>query len=121
MKPLRSAAVLAAIFLPPAAAQLRLLVVDGQNEQPPPNILDLGEAYVGDRNELRLRVRNTGSVRGTIERLSVSGRDFSLFNEPTIPHVLAPDAAVDFRLRFAPQNYGTTFSALLTFNTSSIL
>ncbi|MDX2152205.1 MAG: choice-of-anchor D domain-containing protein [Bryobacteraceae bacterium] len=105
----------------PVAAQLRLYVVDGQTEQPVPALLDLGEAYVGDRNDLRLRVRNTGPGRATIDRLSVSGRDFSLQSEPTIPHPLAPDASVDFRVRFSPQNYGTSFSAVLTFNTTTVL
>ena len=114
---------LASLLLLPslAQAQLHLLVVpDSGDEQPAPGVVDLGTPYVGDSSELKMRVRNDGAVKASIDKMYIAGSGFELTQNPTIPWILAAGASVDFTVRFAPKQFGS-YSAGLTVNTISIL
>lgn len=112
---------LAALLPCLAPAQMRLLVLlDSGAEQAAPAVLDLGTPYVGDVQEARLRVRNDGTAKLTIDKMFVAGSGFELAHNPTIPWILAAGGSVDFSVRFAPKQPGS-YSASLTVNATTIL
>jgi hypothetical protein len=104
-----------------APAELRTFVVAGGLEQPLGAICDVGSVTAGDALEIRLRVRNTGAAAGALQSVGVAGVGFSPGNLPPLPYTLAPGAAVDFTVRFAPAAGGSYSASLAVNGVSTIL
>jgi hypothetical protein len=110
-----------ALLLPAASvAQLQLSQFDGVSEHPVVAVDELGKVSTGDVLEARFHVRNLGSASAVIAVLSVDGTAFSLSAAPSLGYILAPGAFVEFRIAFAPANFGF-YSATLLVNTISVI
>jgi hypothetical protein len=104
----------------PATAQVQLFLVSSTGETPVGSQLDLGSPYAGDIVNFRFRARNASPAAVTVQRLAVSGFGFTLINGPSLGYVLAPGAAFEFTVRFAPPAYGA-YSANLAVNSVEVL
>lgn len=110
-------------FLAPllACAQLQVFVLGSTGpEQPAPGLLDMGTVQVSELLEQRMRIRNIGQTSITLQSLVLAGSGFKAVNYPSLPYIVAPGTNVDFRVQFAPLNFGS-YSASLTINSISIL
>jgi P pilus assembly chaperone PapD len=103
-----------------ACAQLQLFVAPPNSETAVAGVYDLGKTSVGDQLDTRFRIRNMGAAAVSLTSLRAAGSGFSLFGQPTLPHLVAPGSNVDFTVRFAPQSFGT-YSANLSVNGTSLL
>jgi hypothetical protein len=104
-----------------AIAQMQLLLVDAPgSEKPVAAFHQIGSVPVGERLDTILRVRNTSQAVLTIRTLTLGGAGFTIFGQPSLPHVVAPGLNMDFTVRFAPGDYGS-YSANLTVNGTSVL
>jgi len=100
--------------------QLRLFLVEGQQERLIQGSLDLGAVETGDRREAACRVRNAGVTPVRLETLQVGGMGFGLAASPPLPRSLEPGAALDFSVHFEAQAPGN-YSAVLWLNSQSVL
>jgi len=104
-----------------AAGQLQLHWIDAPgSEQPVGEHFDVGVAAAGDILDTRFRIRNIGEASVVLERLRIKGTGFSLQGHPSVPYVVAPGSNVDFRVRFAPTDYGS-YSAVLRINDTYVM
>jgi hypothetical protein len=104
-----------------AFAQMQLLLVDAPGSEKPVSAMhSIGSAAVGERIDTVFRVRNASQAALTIRTLTLGGTGFTMFGQPSLPHVLAPGLNMDFTVRFAPGDYGT-YSANLTVNGVAVL
>jgi hypothetical protein len=108
------------LLAPAAFAQLRLYVAPPNSEIPISGVYEQGTVAAGDTLETRFRVRNHGISAVTITSLGVAGSGFSIANQPSLPHTLAPGLNADFVVRFHARDYGT-YSANLSVNGISVL
>lgn len=112
----RGLILLAALTGGAAQAQLQLFVApQGGAEQPVTGIFDVGRTLAGESSATRFRLRNTGLAQVSLTALHVSGSGFSLTGAPSLPHIVAPGANVDFSVHFRPPDHGS-FSASLQVN-----
>ena len=104
-----------------AHAQMQLLLVDAPgSEKPVSGLHHVGSTAVGERVDTVVRVRNTSQAQLTIRTLTVAGTGFTMFGQPSLPHVLAPGLNMDFTVRFSPKDYGS-YSANVNVNGVSLL
>lgn len=104
-----------------AFAQMQLLVVNAPGqEKPVATVYSLGSAPVGDRLDTVFRVRNTSQAALTIRTLTLGGSGFTMFGQPSLPHILAPGLNMDLTVRFSPRDYGS-YSANLSVNGMGLL
>jgi Abnormal spindle-like microcephaly-assoc'd, ASPM-SPD-2-Hydin len=82
-----------------AHAQVALFQMNGSTEVPIGSVLDLGKVAAGDTLSVRLRVRNSGSVKADITRFSADGAGFTL-DRPSLPFTIAPGSVQDVLLSF---------------------
>ena len=82
-----------------AQAQVALFQMNGSTEVPIGSVLDLGKVAAGDTFSVRIRVRNTGSVKADITRFSADGAGFTL-DRPSLPFTVAPGSVQDVLLSF---------------------
>ena len=98
-----------------AWGQLQLNSFDGINEAPiPNNVYNLpGPFSVGVNQSIRVRVRNrSGQVTCIVRNPASLGTGFSLdAGNPTVPAILAADAAMDFKVNFLPPATARSASA----------
>ncbi|MEJ7608819.1 MAG: choice-of-anchor D domain-containing protein [Bryobacteraceae bacterium] len=110
-----------ALFLPCLAiAQLQLYVAPQGSEVAVSGVYDLGATSVGERLDTRFRIRNAGQVAANLTSLSIAGSGFTLFGQPSLPHIVAPGTNVDFTVRFSPANFGA-YSANIAVNGLALL
>lgn len=101
-----------------ALAQLQVFEFDGTNDTPVGTVVNLGAG------ETRFHVRNTGSAPAAIDTILLSGYDFAIQSEPSLPYTLAPyvglasEAEID--VDFTP-TIAASYSATLVVNTISIV
>jgi len=101
-----------------ALAQLQVFEFDGTNDNPVGTVVNLGAG------ETRFHVRNTGSAPAEIDTILLSGYDFAIQSEPSLPYTLAPyvglasEAEID--VDFTP-TIAASYSATLVVNTISIV
>lgn len=92
-----------ALFLAlPLLAQLQVAALDGSTERPATTQWDFGAVPAGEPRETRFIVRNASSSAVTVTRLAVEGAAFALFNEPSLPRIIAPASTAPFSIRFTP-------------------
>lgn len=101
-----------------ALAQLQVFEFDGTNDTPVGTVVNLGAG------ETRFHVRNTGSAPAAIDTILLSGYDFAIQSEPSLPYTLPPyvglasEAEID--IDFTP-TIAASYSATLVVNTISIV
>ena len=102
-----------------AFGQLQVYQFDGSNETLAGALLDVGTVTPGDTLESRFRVRNSGAGPATFQTLAVAGEGFKITAAPSLPYIIAPGAAADFRIAFSPSTTGM-YSAFLQVNSTTI-
>jgi HYDIN/CFA65/VesB family protein len=103
----------------PAAAQISVLQVGGQSEQPVGSIFSFGPIGAGETTAASFRVRNIGNSAAQINNLAVAGTGFLLVASPP-PPALDPQASFDFLVSFQPAAAGS-YSATLQAGGTSVL
>lgn len=94
---------LIAALLPLASfGQLQLFLFDGTTETPLGLNYDAGTVAPGDTLELRYRVRNMSTGAINLQAISIAGNGFKIAAAPSLPFILAPGNAADFRTAFTP-------------------
>jgi hypothetical protein len=93
---------LAALLAVPAFAQLQVVVLEGTTERPVTTQWSFGQVAAGEALENRFLVKNLSSSAVTVTRLVVEGAGFTLFNEPSLPRIIAPASSAPFSIRFIP-------------------
>ncbi len=112
-----------ALALPLAGrAQVALFSMNGSTEVPIDEVLDLGKVAAGDTLSVRLRVRNTGSVKADIANFSADGAGYTL-DRPSLPFTLAPGSVQDVLLSFrglTPAAYSATLQLVSSVNSITV-
>lgn len=104
-----------------AFGQMQLLLVDAPGSEKPVSAMhSIGSIAVGERIDTVFRVRNASQTSLTVRTFTLGGTGFTMFGQPSLPHMLAPGLNMDFTVRFAPGDYGS-YSANLTVNGLSVL
>jgi len=72
----------------------------------------LGNVTVNQSSTLTTTVTNTGTAVVTISAASIVGTAFSIVAQPAYPYALAPNAAAQYTVKFAPTAVGTASGSL---------
>jgi hypothetical protein len=96
----------------PLWAQLSFSVVSGSAETPIAAQVSLAPVAVGDTLDTLFRVRNAGKTNASVTMLTIGGAALSVTNLPDLPATLAPNAWLDFTVRFQPA-IAASYSAVL--------
>ena len=72
----------------------------------PGQAISLGDTKVGLKNNVDIRVRNSGTAVGTISAPVLSGDGFSITDAPRFPQVLNPSDSFTMTLTFTPAQPG---------------
>lgn len=109
------------LFCSGALAQMQLLHVDAPgSEKPVSGVFAIRATPVGDRADTVFRLRNTSQASLTVRTLSLGGSGFTMFGQPSLPHMIAPGLNMDFTVRFSPRDFGS-YSANLNVNGISVI
>jgi hypothetical protein len=108
--------------LVPMAGEESLCLYQRAADQSETLIGDVAEfpmTAAGAASQLRFRVRNAGLASVTVIRLWIEGQRFELFNEFSVPRVIAPGGFADFSIRYSPPVWGS-YRATLRLNDRNV-
>ncbi len=108
---------LAPVCLP---AQFRITILDGRDERPVGEVVNLGSLDASDFLDTRFQLRNISNGTTVLQVLSVAGVGFSFTAKPSTPVAVPAAGSLTFTVRFEPKAPGT-YSAVLTVNTITVL
>lgn len=77
-----------------------------------PDTVNFANVTVGQKNTQTLRIANAGKTTLTIDQIQVSSASFTV-SAPALPASLAPGAALNITLAFAPQTPGGVSATLM--------
>jgi hypothetical protein len=72
----------------------------------PGGVIALPDTAVGKTSTVTVQVQNTGSAKGQLAALAISGDGFRITDAPFLPLVLAPGALTTVDIQFAPTHPG---------------
>ncbi|MBI3693683.1 MAG: choice-of-anchor D domain-containing protein, partial [Acidobacteria bacterium] len=92
--------------------------VQGSSTRPINNndTLTMPQTNLGDKSTATVRVRNTGNADGAVNKISISGADFTIPDMPFLPQTLAAGSSISFTIQFAPTQPITETARLLIDN-----
>lgn len=107
---------LAALLIPWClAAQIKLFLVEDGVERAAGESYFVGTVTAGESIDTTFRARNTAGSTVLLHGLNVAGYRFTFASLPKLPLELPPGQAIEFVVRFQPENPGS-YSAYLNIN-----